>query len=673
LAARGRRIIAALACWLSVAPLLAALAPANARATAGNDNLFPTPTRILHVAALHQAGFRGQGVSVGIIARGARSLHGMTEAGILPPKVATLSARSGSGDQGARMLQVVHGIAPQAKLGFCAAGDASRTVACARALIARFHAQVIVDDVNPQPVRFWPGTKAVGYRRLHARFPAVLFFTGAGTDGGGYYQAGYSATTLAVGHKDYTAQDFGASVGDPHDPYNGFTLPAGATARIALGWNDDPNHDPSTDACAVANNEISLVLLTTAGDVLASDQGPCPLESVQYTNPGKKSRQLRIAILLNAPTDTSHLHFKLIAVDPTAPGRPWQLRYATPGAAGIAATMPNAIAVSPVDPHTGYRNRYVLEASASAGPQCQDYAHDTASGRQRRLPHTRCWQQPALVAPDRIMVHVAGPSGYRLAPFRGDAAAASEAAGAAALLLSAKVPAVHVPTLLRDSAVAQARNPGWDPHYGWGLLDVRAAALRAGVLKGAAPSVPRPGAPTRFRITRTFVHWRSLAHKADHGDRKALAVLEQGAAQDPVAQTWLGVHYAHQGDTDKAVHGYRQAAVAGDPLGQALLGTAFDRGMGVRRDSRAAYAWWRRAARTGLPTGLYDLGRAYTEGRGTRPDRKLGYALLLAARERGYRRADAALARARHQLGHHQLRAARKLAHRFLQDPASIP
>ncbi|HKJ09286.1 MAG TPA: hypothetical protein VKA76_09380, partial [Gammaproteobacteria bacterium] len=67
------------------------------------------------------------------------------------------------------------------------------------------------------------------------------------------------------------------------------------------------------------------------------------------------------------------------------------------------------------------------------------------------------------------------------------------------------------------------------------------------------------------------------------------------------------------------------------------------------------------------------LGRAYTEGRGTRPDRKLGYALLLAARERGYRRADAALARARHQLGHHQLRAARKLAHRFLQDPASIP
>ncbi|MEJ2645681.1 MAG: hypothetical protein P8180_12255 [Gammaproteobacteria bacterium] len=654
---------------------LPVMVPATANAAAGDSGLFPTPTDILHVAALHSAGFRGQGVSVGIIARGARSLQDLIKAGILPPKVETLSVKPGTGDQGDRMMQVVHDMAPQAKLGFCAAGNARDAVTCADALITRFHAQVIVDDVNPEPVLFWPGTKAAGYRQLHTRFPTVLFFTGAGSDGAGYYQAAYSSTTVDVGHKDYTAQNFGASAGDSDDPYNEFTLPAGATARIVLGWNDDPNHNPSTDACAVANNEISLVLLTLRGDVLASDQGPCPLESVQYTNPGKTPQRLRIAILLNAPTDTSHLQFKLLAVDPTPPTRPWRLSHVTPGAAGIAATMPNMIAVNPVDPHTGYRSRYILERSANAGPQCQDFAQDTASGRQRRLPRTRCWQQPALVAPDRIMVHFASPTppGYRLAPFHGDAAAASEAAGAAALLLSAKVRAVEIPTLLRGSATAQAPKPGWDAHYGWGLLNVRAAALRAGVLKGTANRPPKALPPTRFRATQAFRHWRALAHRADHGDPKALAALERGAEHDPVAQTWLGVHYAHSGNADKAAHWYLQAAASGEPLGQALLGSAFERGNGLPQDSRAAYAWWRRSARTGLPMALYELGRAYTEGRGTRPDRQLGYALLLAARERDYRQADAALVRAARQLQHRQRLHAQSLAHRFLRDPATVP
>ncbi|MGA7802388.1 MAG: hypothetical protein WCC36_16445, partial [Gammaproteobacteria bacterium] len=623
--------------------------------------------------ALQTAGFRGQDVRVGIIAQGARNLHVLTDAGVLPAKVATLGSRAGSGDLGDRMMQVVHGIAPQAALAFCAAANPRQTVACATALITRFHAQIVVDDINPAPVRFWPGSKALGYRRLHARFPSVLFFTGAGSEGRGYYQAPYVSTMVEVGHSHYTAQDFGHSVGPGNDPYNDFLLPAGATAKVLLGWNDDPDQNPSTDACAPANNEISLVLVSGPGDVVASDQGPCPLEQVTYTNQGRKPQRLRIVILLNAPTDTSHLRFKLVALNPAGAGSSWRLRYATAGAAGISATVAGVTAVSAVDPHTGYRGHYLLEDSANAGPQCQDY--DKAGGRNRRLPRPRCWQQPALVVPDRAMVQFSAPAppGYHPAAFQGDAAAASGAAGAAALLLSAKIQPGDITTLLSTSAVPQVSKPGWDPRYGWGLLDVHAAAIRAHVLKAAPDRTPPVTPPTRLRTGEQIRHWRALAHKADHGDGKALGALEQGAQHSLGAQTWLGIHYARIGKLDTAAYWYRRAAEGGEPLAQTLLGSLFDRGSALPEDARAAYAWWRRAARSGLPEGLYDLGKAYVSGRGTPAEPQVGYALLLAARERGYRPADAAIAQGKRLLRRDQIHRAEILARRFVRDPGAIP
>lgn len=655
---------------------LAALIPAAAHSSPRSESI-PTPppaARIIHAGALQADGLRGQGVRVGVIAPGAQDLPVLTGAGILPAKITSLGTRSGTGSQGSRMLQVVHQIAPQAQLGFCAASTGAQAVRCASALVTRFHAQIIVDDINPLPVLFWPGAKALGYSRLHVRFPDVLFFTGAGQSGGGYYQGRYIPTRLLVGGHRYSAQNFGRSLGQHNNPYNTFTLPAGATAKIALGWNDDPSHNPSTNACAPANNEISLILLTARGNVAASDQGPCPLEQISYTNHQKTAQRLRIAILINAPTDTSQLTFKVLAVNP-GNSAPWRLRYATAGAAGIAATVPQVLAVGAVDPYTGFRNRYLLETSASAGPQCQEFVRTGVGKNERRLTRPRCWQQPALVAPDRARVAVATPAapGYRRADTSGDPTAASVAAGAAALLLSAKIDPTRIPGLLMETAVAQTSRPGWDSRYGWGLIDLRAAAARAGVLKaplaGKSNGASGKGLPTE----RAYVHWKALARKADRGDKRALSALVEGAQRSHAAQTWLAIHYAHSAQPRQAAYWYRQAAEGGASLAQLRLGDLFAQGAVLPKDARAAFAWWRRAARAGLPTGLYRLGIAYIRGYGTPAETHFGYALLLAAKARGYRHGDVVVARLGHRFQRQERRRANVLAHRWSRDPSAIP
>ena len=98
------------------------------------------------------------------------------------------------------MLQVVHDIAPRAQLAFCPGGAPRQTVACAKRLIDRFHAAIVVDDINPRPVFFVPTAKARGYARLLQRHLQALFFAGVGNNGGGYYQGRGARRPCAWAH-----------------------------------------------------------------------------------------------------------------------------------------------------------------------------------------------------------------------------------------------------------------------------------------------------------------------------------------------------------------------------------------------------------------------------------------------------------------------------------------
>lgn len=631
----------------------------------------PSFDALLHTGRLLQGGARGQGVRVGVISGGTSFYATLARQGILPT-VAFYGEGVSHGDEGDWMLQIVHRIAPKAQLAFCPGGAQAQTVACARVLIERFHADVIVDDINPQPVYAFPDDKDIGYTELSREHPNVLFFTGAGNNAGGYYQGRWTPTPLMLGATTYEAQDFGASEADPRDPYERLRVPAGTGIKIMLGTNADPNGQPR---CSAANPEVTLVLLDGSDQVLDSSHSRCPVLTLSEPHPPPSHRPLRVAVLLPAGRQPAGFRLKLVVEQLRAQAvSPLPLDYRSEGGAGNSATAPRLVAVAALDPNTGWQQRYLYEAFANSGPQCMDYTR--AGARWTHLPAPRCIRQPAFAVPDNMPVVMRGKDDERYAPYSGDSAAGPAAAGVAALLLSAHVPADRLIALLEQTAIPQIDTPGWDRHYGYGLIDADAAAVKAGILPPTRSADPPAQIIPLFQSTTAFLEDRQLELQARHGDRDALVRLESAAREGEAdAEAWLA-QYAHDnGNETLAAQWALAAAERGEPIAQSLLGYLYNRGRGVPLDPRAAQAWWWRAARAGVPAAMFNMGSNLASGRGAPSNPQLGYALMRAAYMRGLRFPSMARAMAlvRLRMRFAQIGAAEHLAPHFADDPGAIP
>ncbi len=631
----------------------------------------PTFDVLLHTRRLLHSGDLGQGVRVGVISNGTSFYTTLARQRILP-SITFYGGDASHGDEGDWMLQILHRIAPGARLAFCPGGPPGRTVACARDLVRQFHADIVVDDTNPQPVYAFPDDKEIGYAELAREHPDVLFFTGAGNNGGGYYEGRWTPTAMMLHDIRYEAQDFGASMGGPGDPYERLTAPPGAAVAVVLGTSADPNDSPR---CPTSNPDVTLALVEGSDEVLRSVHGRCPVLSLSDLHPPRDPSSLGILVLLPPGRSPVDLRLKLVAVQLDGDTvTPLPLEYWTGGGAGNSATTPHLISVAAVDPNTGWHERYLYEPFANSGPQCMQYRHTGV--RWTPLAAPRCYRQPAFVVPDGLPVVMAGAGEERYAPFSGDSAAGPAAAGVAALLLSAHVPARGMIGLLERTAIPQGEAPGWNAHYGYGLLDADAAAARAGALPPGRQGSPATGIIPLFHRTATFLEDRQRARQARQGDRAALAQLRSAAQQGRAdAETWLARYEHDIGNEALAAHWALLAADRGEPAAQNLLGSLYSRGWGVPRDPRAAQAWWWRAARAGLPAAMYNMGSTLSEGRGAPGNPVVGYALMRAAFVRGLRfpamvRAMA-LARLRMKFG--QIGAAERLVPRFASDPGSIP
>ncbi|MBU2836058.1 hypothetical protein HF673_09865, partial [Acidithiobacillus thiooxidans] len=383
----------------------------------------PTLNQLLHTRELKAKGFDGQGVRVGVISNGTDNYLALRRANILPSDVQIYGGSAGQGDEGDWMMQIVHDIAPAARLGFCAGGAPEKTDTCAHTLIAQFHASIIVDDLNPQPTFFFPTLKTLGYSLLHKEFPNVLFFTGAGNNKGGYYESSWVSTPLTINGKSYLAQDFGHPLGTSVAPYDRFLLPPHASALVMLGTDALP---PFHDRCSSTNPFTRLVLLNRSNRILASVSSRCPELQVHFQNSRDTPRVLRIAVLLNQKPQIKQFALKLVGILQGEGTTPLDLKYHTSGSAGNSATAPGLVAVAAVDPGSDYHNEFIDEPFANEGPQYMDYEADpsSATGWSRLLQEKR-FQQPLLAAPDRTIVAFPAHSaqGYVMRPFLGDSAA----------------------------------------------------------------------------------------------------------------------------------------------------------------------------------------------------------------------------------------------------------
>jgi hypothetical protein len=471
----------------------------------------PIQALVMQTLPLVQAGITGNNVNVGLISDGDEYLPYYQSQGFLPANATNVGSQtsSASGDEGSWMMQIVYQDAPSANLAFCS-GFAYSIPTCASDLITRFGANVVSDDLGTVPIFYFPLPDALGYNQLMTEYPNVLFFTSAGNWGNdivptngllpddGYYQANYTPTTLTLipdnstTSTTYHVQDFGASLGQSSSALNEFELPPGYGVALYLGWTDNPTINASTGDCPTTNNVIGLDLVeiptnssgepTGATPIELANSGPssteegyCPFGVVEYANNGSNTLLLSPVIHFETMTSTTNLNFKLLAsiVSNSGSGS-FPLTYFTDGSAGADRSYPGAqpmlLEAGAVEPFGGPAGVYPVEPFSSGGPYT--FSWNCNAAETSCTPVSYQAEVPNIAAPDEDIVNMEGT----MTGFYGTSAASPGAASVATLLLSAGAKPTAIPQALEETAVPQTSTSGWDPNYGYGVVDALAAA-----------------------------------------------------------------------------------------------------------------------------------------------------------------------------------------------------
>ncbi len=213
--AAGLDAIAALPFVRRISPPIYAVAQSGGTQTQGDA---------IHRADLLRArGVTGQGARVGAISDGALGFQASRDAGDLPGDVAIL--RPGDGNEGTVLMEIVHDLAPGAKLGFCS-GPSGRTQTildfadCASRLVDEWGASVIVDDVNFLGTSwFEDGIDAVAVSEAIAK--GAVWVSAAANFGDSHYQARFTDAGDALRSHDFGGGDVTMPV---HVPVGGMSV-----------------------------------------------------------------------------------------------------------------------------------------------------------------------------------------------------------------------------------------------------------------------------------------------------------------------------------------------------------------------------------------------------------------------------------------------------------------
>jgi len=410
-------------------------------------------------------GTDGADVTVGVISDGADSLAASVASGDLPVQVdlpAIPGITPGHGDEGTALLELVHDVAPGARLAFAAPRTSAEMVAAIDGLAAA-GARVIVDDlVFTDEPKFEDGPIAQAARRF--ALGGGVYVTAAGNYAGAHYFNAYRpGDGITLGGLEYRALhrfadgDFG----------NSLRIPAGSEVIAVLQWND---------RFGLADDDLDLLLARSAGgsDILLAsstdtqDGSGAPLEALRWVNTTGATIDAYLAIGEFARrTDAASLRLNLVLFSRD----PLRLQYG-----GARESIFGHAAVEEV---------LSVAAADAASP---DVVEDFSSNGPASLffPVRMVRGVPLLTAVDGVRTAI-GRRGQFADPFRGTSAAAPHVAGCAALLLAAGAGGATASSAMLGTAVDLAP-AGFDQAAGNGRLDC-AAAARLAVGSARAPVV----------------------------------------------------------------------------------------------------------------------------------------------------------------------------------------
>jgi hypothetical protein len=204
------------------------------------------------------SGYDGTGVRVGVISDSVDALPDLIASGDLPADTVVVPGQDGNpgSSEGTAMMEIVHDLAPGAKIFFATAFNGEESFADnIRILRDVYHCDIIVDDISyfDEPV-FQDGIVAQAVNDVTAS--GALYFSSAANSGNltssssGTWEGDFVAGAASGGvlPPGYTLHQF-----KPGQNYN--VLTAG-TSWIGLHWSD---------AWGGAGNDYDLFLLNSAG------------------------------------------------------------------------------------------------------------------------------------------------------------------------------------------------------------------------------------------------------------------------------------------------------------------------------------------------------------------------------------------------------------------------
>ena len=439
------------------------------------------------------------GSSGGIVAR-SFSANGDLEG--LPP-ASPACAFAGAGAEGTALLEIVHDLAPGAKLSF-ANGDTDLAFNQAVNFLAASN-DVVLDDIGffGEP---YDGTSGVSLNTAAAlnnpSWPIRAYVTAVGNDAdehyyGAYVDSGVDGTSISgittPGHLQLFQRtaDTTDVLGLGAQPYNVISLPQNGEVAIFLTWNDPFG--------ASSNNYDMYLVQQSTGRVVASSTDvqsgrQDPSETIDYVNRGAADRFLIVVQNVRGAAQPRNLNIfsfqpECAVAGPQllAPPRHERHNYNTASRSVSAQGDAGGSPVSVISVGAICSASAAAAAAFSQGApdeSCLDTSNSTAEFFSSRGPTLDGRLKPDIAAIDGVSITGAGSFP---APFFGTSAAAPHVGGIAALLLqsapcllnrtTSAISAVTARTTVRDLLVgkAVALSTPADNTFGAGRVDAFAS------------------------------------------------------------------------------------------------------------------------------------------------------------------------------------------------------
>src|SRR5579871_1753388 len=357
----------------------------------------------------------------------------------------------GAGAEGTALLEIVHDLAPGAKLSFANA-DTDLAFTQAVNFLAASN-DVVLDDIGFYGEAY-DGTSPVSLNTAAALnnngFPIRAYVTSVGNDAdehyyGTYADSGIDGSTIGgvanAGHLHLFQRtaDTSDALGLGSRPYNVVQLPANGEVAIFLTWNDPFGGS--------GNNYDLYLVRDSTGQVVASSRDvqsgrQDPVESIDYVNNGSADR-FRI-VVQNVNNAAQPKNLNLFSFEPEcaaagpqvlAPPQHARLNYNTPT---YSVSAQSDAGGSPVSVLSAGAICSATPAAAGSFPSnvpdesCLDTSFSTAEFFSSRGPTLDGRTKPDVMAIDGVTISGAGSFP---APFFGTSAASPHVGAIAALVL----------------------------------------------------------------------------------------------------------------------------------------------------------------------------------------------------------------------------------------------